>query len=710
MESVKIMKKNALHSEVGDRGRSDRTPVSDANVRMVNSGGNQPGPIRNTGRKKNSRNEYRLKQILKYPLLNDILTLNILIIYKKYEFNFEKTKSNYKTCYEIIPLFSEIIMSATIYDSNHTDSGEKDPSKTTGKATDLKVYIIYEIILTIILKYFVYELFNNFGATVSIKYSMHIVFNHYITFHGASVLKIREKHMTFQFIYNIVSIKGATVQTVHEMHSDITIREIHIDNTRILNKSIYYKIYLQDSGIMKIESSKALDLKNFYDGIKVASSAIKAKPEDVTIISSSIEDDYEDYLSTDAGSPYKGSLDISLGSDSDDKYIEDTGENGEVKLSRKQKNTGSYRRRLLKTKLAEATDGDGKSKDSEKEKNTHQPPDKKRPRVNTTEDSTLDENEKGDDKDNKKDKEKEKKKGTTEEEWAKIVKETILVIVKADDGRRMEQAEYSQIDTECDEVLDKFDLLDDPENWVIIKSGISPYNLWYRVGNSKTVDAMKKVIPEIDPPEDADGVIPAYRFQVFGPGETPTFYMNWRISRAFEKKLNEKKLDYDKLTKFLLKKNEPVRKVIDPNTNQERDALIKVKGRATGVAAKKRDEQLKGKKEGTGNISVVVEIEDALWNTIVEQCEGKLKIGTGDGELEGFDIKDHVKMFKDGMSSEERPPRPPTFGGVIRRQKAEEAAAAAAAKKAAMTKVRRLADEMEPKKDEQPAPAMIVDN
>ena len=55
MESVKI-EKNALHSEVGDGGRSDRTPVGDANVRMVNSGGNQPGPIRNTGRTINSRN------------------------------------------------------------------------------------------------------------------------------------------------------------------------------------------------------------------------------------------------------------------------------------------------------------------------------------------------------------------------------------------------------------------------------------------------------------------------------------------------------------------------------------------------------------------------------------------------------------------------------------------------------------------------------
>ena len=36
--------------------------------------------------------------------------------------------------------------------------------------------------------------------------------------------------------------------------------------------------------------------------------------------------------------------------------------------------------------------------------------------------------------------------------------------------------------------------------------------------------------------------------------------------------------------------------------------------------------------------------------------------------MEGYDIREHVKMFKDGMSAEERPPRPPTFGGAIKKK------------------------------------------
>ena len=113
MKSVKI-EKNALHSEVGDGGRSDRTLVSDANVRMVNSGGNQPGPIRNTGRKINSK---------------------------------------------------------------------------------------------------------NFGAAVSLRYSMHIVLIIFCNTYGATVLKIREMHMVTKLNYMKILTKGATVHIVCDKHS-----------------------------------------------------------------------------------------------------------------------------------------------------------------------------------------------------------------------------------------------------------------------------------------------------------------------------------------------------------------------------------------------------------------------------------------------------------------------------------------------------------
>ena len=113
MKSVKL-EKNALHSEVGDGGRSDRTPVGDANVRMVNSGGNQPGPIRNTGRTINSR---------------------------------------------------------------------------------------------------------NFGAAVSLRYSMHIVLTIFCNTYGATVLKIREMHMVTNLNYMNILTKGATVHIVCDKHS-----------------------------------------------------------------------------------------------------------------------------------------------------------------------------------------------------------------------------------------------------------------------------------------------------------------------------------------------------------------------------------------------------------------------------------------------------------------------------------------------------------
>ena len=80
-------------------------------------------------------------------------------------------------------------------------------------------------------------------------------------------------------------------------------------------------------------------------------------------------------------------------------------------------------------------------------------------------------------------------------------------------------------------------------------------------------------------------------------------------------------------------------------------------------------------------------------------------IRTGDKELEGFDIKDDVKMFKEGKSAAERPPRPPTYGGVIRKQKAKEATAA---KKAIESRKLTLETKAADEKDEQPA--MNVNN
>ena len=148
MKSVKL-EKNALHSEVGDGGRSDRTPVGDANVRMVNSGGNQPGPIRNTGRTINSR---------------------------------------------------------------------------------------------------------NFGAAVSLRYSMHIVLTIFCNTYGATVLKIREMHMVTKLNYMKILTKGATVHIVCDKHSGknmiksfvyfIMVNNFSIHNILSQNSDLLIFIYL----------------------------------------------------------------------------------------------------------------------------------------------------------------------------------------------------------------------------------------------------------------------------------------------------------------------------------------------------------------------------------------------------------------------------------------------------------------------------------
>ena len=71
--------KNALRSEAGDGERPGRTLVGSANVRMDNPGGDQPGPINNTGSKENIK--CVLKKNLKHIQITKILFVCTLVSY-----------------------------------------------------------------------------------------------------------------------------------------------------------------------------------------------------------------------------------------------------------------------------------------------------------------------------------------------------------------------------------------------------------------------------------------------------------------------------------------------------------------------------------------------------------------------------------------------------------------------------------------------------
>ena len=64
------------------------------------------------------------------------------------------------------------------------------------------------------------------------------------------------------------------------------------------------------------------------------------------------------------------------------------------------------------------------------------------------------------------------------------------------------------------------------------------------------------------------------------------------------------------------------------------------------IYEKERDKKLDG--SGKGNISFAVEAEERLWMTLVKECKGILRLGTGEGKLEGQSIQAQVRRFLEG--------------------------------------------------------------
>ena len=284
-------------------------------------------------------------------------------------------------------------------------------------------------------------------------------------------------------------------------------------------------------------------------------------------------------------------------------------------------------------------------------------------------------------KDNKKDSEKEKerdrrrkeKKDKEDKEWAEVVKNTMKVDVKSSNGAKLTQADFSRINERCNLVMMQLNI-EGGDNWRIGKQGVAQYGLYYRVFNQQTVDTMKVVIPKIDPKckriPNAD-----YTYQVYGPGECKKFILRWRINVDFQD------WEVETLNNVMHHMNKDLweKKVLDESTNTMRDGVVNVLGPDAGNDAKKREKELLNKEPGKGNITILVEFEDILWDALIEVKKGRLSLGTNGGDLLGFDIQEHVKLF---LAGKERPRRPNEFRGDIKDTKEADREAEKAAKDA----------------------------
>ena len=210
----------------------------------------------------------------------------------------------------------------------------------------------------------------------------------------------------------------------------------------------------------------------------------------------------------------------------------------------------------------------------------------------------------------------------------------VWIDVVASNGKDLDQEEFNKINNGSLEII--VDQGIEYEDWIIKDKGINAYGLWYAAGNQKTLENFKRIVPTIEPPPKKDGSPAGYTFVCYGPGEKPCFNLKLRVSVCFE---NTK---LDTMNKGLKLLNPEIRKVTLEN-GETRDSIIRITKR---IHEKERDKRLDG--SGKGNISFAVEAEERLWMTLVKECKGTLRLGTGEGKLEGQSIQAQVRRFLEG--------------------------------------------------------------
>ena len=444
---------------------------------------------------------------------------------------------------------------------------------------------------------------------------------------------------------------------------------------------------LQENSILDIEFRE----KNLETGVfdELEKSSLSGNLADITYVSanSSINDNFDDIASdNEAVSSLDWATEVDRQNLSD---VENntTDEQG-CELPFKIRRSHAFRRRqsaLKRMLTSESSQSSTKTSGGRNDgasggasggaSSSSAPPDNKKPRKN----GSTPPNKAPKDKDSDKDKDKRRKeeKERKDKEWAEIVRDTMKVEVKANNGAKLSTTDFSRINRQSVLVMMKLKI-PGGDNWLIGKQGVQQHGLYYRVYNQATIDTMKQVIPHIDP-KCKENPNADYTYEVFGPGESKTFILRWRLCLDFDDWPTEQLNDAMLWVNEDLYKN----KVKDESTDTFRDGLIRVVGKDNGNYSKRRDKELLKKEPGKGNKTWLVEIEDCLWDRLVEVKKGVLKIGTSSAPLDGYDLKEHVKMF---LAGEQRPNRPTEFRGNIRSQKkADKEAAKAAAQQATLT-------------------------
>ena len=144
---------------------------------------------------------------------------------------------------------------------------------------------------------------------------------------------------------------------------------------------------------------------------------------------------------------------------------------------------------------------------------------------------------------------------------------SIMIDIRASNGQTLGQHEFNHINNSSLDIIIDNEL--DYDSWLIEDKGITPMGIWYLVENKQTLEAFKKFIPKLKTVDKDNKPTDTYSFLVYGPGESPVFFLKWRVSQCF------KDTPIAKINKVLLIQNPNIRKVKLP-IGDTRESHIKV--------------------------------------------------------------------------------------------------------------------------------------
>ena len=229
-----------------------------------------------------------------------------------------------------------------------------------------------------------------------------------------------------------------------------------------------------------------------------------------------------------------------------------------------------------------------------------------------------------------------KKRKVNKKSYAEVAKEGhFMCDIRADNGEQLIQSDYDWLAIQLMFHLIEFQKKNKKKQaWKVQASGMSQSAVWLGAETQECVDFLRQAVPQIEPPErNENDNRREYQYRFYGPNELPFRYVRWRIPYMWLR------VDASDLEAMIRAANPELWVTFQRPDGTERSPILRLKKRVYDSRDAVPD-------NGTGFVTLLIEMEEDVFKILVEQCNGILRIGANQGKLEGGGMKAALKAFR----------------------------------------------------------------